>query len=206
MTKALAFPDLMNSYMSPAINAVVEKIETDLLSTYTLLTANAAVGTTAVPLTEAIVDSAETALFKAKVPMLDQKNLVLHADAYSVVRQLPRFSELDKIANGEAISTGQVGKLKDFKVFRSQFVAYTGGGPFTMQNIAFHRNAIGLVMRRLPSVISGTGAVVEYAELGGFGFRIVMSYNANTLSQKFTIDALYGYGVLRNNHGIVVRS
>lgn len=205
VTKALAFPDLLNTYMQPAINALAEKVETDLLATYASFTTNTPVGVGGTAVTEAVVDAAETALFKAKVAMLEQKNLVLHADSYAEVRQLPRFSEVDKIASGEAISLGQVGKLKDFKVFRSQFVAATGGGPVTRQNLAFHKNALGLVMRRLPNVIPGTGAVVEYGELGGFGFRIVMSYDANTLSQKFTIDALYGFGVLRNNHGIVVR-
>jgi hypothetical protein len=34
----------------------------------------------------------------------------------------------------------------------------------------------------------------------------VMSYQPNTLAQQFTVDVLYGVGVLRNNHGVVVRS
>ena len=41
-----------------------------------------------------------------------------------------------------------LGKLKDFFVFRTQFVAKTGSGPVTTNNVAFAKNAIGLVMRR----------------------------------------------------------
>ena len=74
------------------------------------------------------------------------------------------------------------------------------------QNVAFARNALGLVMRRLPQPLPGTGAIAEYGELGNFGMRVVMSYQPNTLAQQFTVDVLYGAGVLRNNHGVQVRS
>jgi hypothetical protein len=46
--------------------------------------------------------------------------------------------------------------------------------------------------------------VAEYAELGSFGLRIVMSYQPNTLAQQFTVDVLYGCGVLRNNFAVQV--
>jgi hypothetical protein len=101
---------------------------------------------------------------------------------------------------------GNVGKLKDFFVFRSQFVSKTGSGPVTTNNLAFSKDAIGLVMRRLPQPLPGTGAVAEYAELGNFGMRVVMSYQPNTLAQQFTVDVLYGAAVLRNSHGVQVRS
>jgi hypothetical protein len=62
------------------------------------------------------------------------------------------------------------------------------------------------VMRRLPQPLPGTGAVAEYAELGNFGMRVVMTYQPNTLAQQFTVDVLYGTGVLRNSFGIQVDS
>ena len=76
----------------------------------------------------------------------------------------------------------------------------------TTNNIAFAKDAIGLVMRRLPSPLPGTGAVAEYAELGNFGMRVLMSYQPDTLAQQFTVDVLYGCAVLRANHGVLVRS
>ena len=99
-----------------------------------------------------------------------------------------------------------MGKIKDFYVFRSQFVQKTGSSPVTTHNMAFTKNALGLVVRRLPQPLLGTGAIAEYAELGNFGMRVVMSYQPNTLAQQFTVDVLYGAGVLRNNHAVVVRS
>ena len=99
-----------------------------------------------------------------------------------------------------------VGKIKDFLVFRSQFVAKTGSSPVTTHNVALERDAIGLVIRRLPQPIPGTGAIAEYAELGSFGMRVIMSYQPNTLAQQFTVDVLYGSAVIRNGFGVQVNS
>ena len=42
--------------------------------------------------------------------------------------------------------------------------------------------------------------------MGNFGMRVVMTYQPNTLAQQFTVDILYGVGVLRNSFGVQVRS
>ncbi|MBI4904147.1 MAG: hypothetical protein HY820_10960 [Acidobacteria bacterium] len=208
VTKVLAVPDLLHLYMQPAVVALAEKIETDLLNVYSQFTANSPVGTGGVALTEAAVDSAETVLFSAKVPASQPKYLVVDANAYSALRQIARFSEYRTAGEAglRALVDGSVGKIKDFYVFRSQFVQKTGSVPVTTQNIAFAKDAIGLAVRRLPQPLPGTGGIAEYAELGNFGMRVVMSYQPNTLAQQFTVDVLYGVAVLRNNFGVIVRS
>src|SRR5208282_1834497 len=45
VTKVLAVPDLLQVYMQPAVVAIAESIETDLLSLYPLFTSNSPVGT-----------------------------------------------------------------------------------------------------------------------------------------------------------------
>jgi hypothetical protein len=208
VTKILAVPDLLKLYMQPAVVALAERIESDLLALYPQFTVNAAVGTAGTALTEAVVDAAETALFSTKVPASAPKYLVVDANSYSALRQIPRFSEYNSV--GEAglrvIVDGAVGKMKDFYIFRSQFVGKTGSSPVTTHNLAFTRDAIGLVVRRLPQPLPGTGAIAEYAELGNFGMRVTMSYQPNTLAQQFTVDVLYGTGVLRNNFAVQVNS
>jgi len=208
VTKILAVPDLLKLYMQPAVVALAEKIESDLLGLYPQFTANTAVGTGGSALTEATVDSAETALFSTKVPASASKYLVVDANAYSALRQIPRFSEYNTAGEAglRAIVDGAVGKMKDFYIFRSQFVAKTGSSPVTTHNLAFAKNAIGLVVRRLPQPLPGTGAIAEYAELGNFGMRVTMSYQPNTLAQQFTVDVLYGTGVLRNNFAVQVNT
>src|ERR1019366_8429549 len=124
----------------------------------------------------------------------EQKFIVVDAAAYSAWRQIPRFSEFQTAGDAGlmALIGGSVGKIKDFFVFRSQLVKKTGSSPVTTHNLAFTRDALGLVIRRLPQPLPGTGAIAEYAEFGNFGMRVVMSYQPNTLAQQFTVDILYG--------------
>jgi hypothetical protein len=208
VTKVLAVPDLLRIYMEPAVAAIAQKIETDLLNLYGQFTANTPVGTAGTPITETIIDAAETALFLAKIPPTEQKYFVVDAATYSAWRQIPRFSEFQTAGDAGvmAIVGGAVGKIKDFFVFRSQFVQKTGTTPVNTHNLAFTKSAMGLVIRRLPQPLPGTGAIAEYAELGNFGMRVVMSYQPNTLAQQFTVDVLYGCGVLRNAAGVQVNT
>ncbi|MDQ2843300.1 MAG: hypothetical protein M3Y72_20135 [Acidobacteriota bacterium] len=208
VTKALAYPELLKAYMQPAVIAIAERVEKDLLNLYSQFSANTPVGTVGTPVTEATIDAAETALFSAKVPASAPKYLVVDSNTYSQIRQIPRFSEY--YSSGEAglkaLVEGNVGKMKDFFIFRSQFVSTTGTASPNTHNLAFSKDALGLVVRRLPQPLPGTGAIAEYAEMGNFGLRIVMSYQPNTLAQQFTVDVLYGAGVLRNNFAVQVNS
>ncbi len=208
VTKVLAVPDLLRVYMQPAVIAIAEKIESDLLNLYAGFTANSPLGTAGTPITEALLDQAETALFQAKVPASDPKYLIVDSATYSAMRQIPRFSEFHTC--GEAglrtMIDGTIGKIKDFFVFRSQYVPKTGSSPLATHNLAFCKDALGLVIRRLPQPLPGTGAIAEYAEFGNFGMRVTMSYQPNTLAQQFTVDVLYGCAVLRNNFAVQVNS
>jgi len=208
VTKVLAVPDLLSLYMQPAMVALAERIESDLLATYSQFTANPNLGVGGSPITEAVIDNAETSLFNARVPASAPKYLVVSGETYSQMRQIARFSEYGSAGEAglRALIDGAVGKIKDFFVFRSQFVAKTGSAPVTTHNIGFTKNALGLVVRRLPQPLPGTGAIAEYAELGNFGLRVVMTYQPNTLAQQFTVDVLYGVGILRNNFGVHILS
>jgi hypothetical protein len=208
VTKVLAVPELLKLYMEPAVAAIAQRIETDLLGLYAGFTSNTPVGTAGVAITEATIDAAETALFLSKVPPAEQKYMVVDAATYSAWRQIPRFSEFQTAGDAglRSLVDGTVGKVKDFFVFRSQFVPKTGTSPVNTHNMAFTKNALGLVIRRLPRPLPGTGAIAEYAELGNFGMRVVMSYQPNTLAQQFTVDVLYGCAVLRNACGVQVNT
>src|SRR3954447_9953020 len=60
VTKVLAVPDLLRVYMQPAVVAIAEKIESDLLALYAGFSANTPLGTAGTPITEALLDQAET--------------------------------------------------------------------------------------------------------------------------------------------------
>src|SRR3954467_858106 len=60
VTKVLAVPDLLRIYMQPAVVAIAEKIESDLMNLYAGFSANTPLGTAGTPVTEALIDQAET--------------------------------------------------------------------------------------------------------------------------------------------------
>jgi hypothetical protein len=202
IAKILVQPDLLAMYLGSATQAVSERIETDIMKCYPLLTDNTDVGGNAA-VDEGKLDDAETALFLARVPIMEPKYAVVNAGTYSDVRQIPRFSENQTIGNpmaAGAIMQGSVGMIKNLNVIRSHFVQQTTG-PLT-HNIVFARDALALVTRRLPPVPPGLGAIVEYAEQGGFGMRIVMSYVHGVLGTQCSLDCLYGCGTLRPAFGV----
>ncbi|MGH9455442.1 MAG: P22 phage major capsid protein family protein, partial [Terriglobia bacterium] len=152
VTKVLAVPDLVKTYMNPAIIALATAIDTDLLSYYPLFTANTAVGTGSTVMDEVRIDLAETELFKSYVPSADQKFLVVSPGSFSAMRQVSRFTDYQTVGpTGQPASavTGQLagagplganGKIKDFLVFRSQFVPVASG---IYYNFAFAKDALG---------------------------------------------------------------
>ena len=203
VTKVIGHPQLLQMYMQPAVIALAERLETDIMQLYVNLTANSAVGTSNTVITESILDSAETALFNVKVPESAQKYLVVSGATYGDLRQISRFTEESTVGTGVPIASGMIGRIKNFYVIRSQYVQKVVN---TTYNMAFARDAFALVLRQLPKPFPGTGAVAEYAEMGNFGMRVVLSYAPNSLAQQFTVDLLYGIAVLRNIFGVQVLS
>src|SRR6202142_920421 len=136
VTKVLAVPDLLKVYMQPAVVAIAERIESDILNLYAGFSANTPLGTAGTPVTEATIDAAETALFQAQVPSSEPKYLVVDSNTYSAMRQIPRFSEFQKAGDAglKAMIDGTFGKIKDFFVFRSQYVQKTSGPPVNTHN------------------------------------------------------------------------
>jgi hypothetical protein len=218
VTKILAVPDLLKTYLEPSVIAIVESIEQSVANLYSNMTYNTAVGA-ASTVDESRIDSAESALFAAKVPPTQQKYLVVNTNTFGAMRQLSRFTEfqtagwaaggpggVNGIQTADMAGAGPMGangKVKDFLVFRSQFINKVSG---TTYNMAFARDGIFLAIRRLPMPIPGTGAIAQYAEMGNFGVRVVMSYAPNSLAQQFTVDCFYGCAIGRNNFTVQVQT
>lgn len=204
VTQLIAQPDLIKTYSESAVVALAEGIDEDIWSvSYPQLIANAAVGGASV-IDEARIDDAETALFNAKTPG-DSRNLVVSGTSYGKLRQIGRFSEMLTYGTGTPIASGQVLQVKGFNVFRTQKVPK----PSTVRyNLAFHKNAIALATRPLPAPPPGMGVVSQtvMSPAGNFGFRVLMSYDANGLGTKVTVDVLYGVGVPRPTYGVQVQT
>jgi hypothetical protein len=218
IARALASIDTLRMYMESSVISIAEQIETDCTSTYGQLNALTAVGSANTAITEATVDAAETSLFNAKIPQNEPKYLIVNGSTYSTLRQTSRFTEFQMTGPSGQPSpmiTGQLvgmtgangafsnGTLKGLGIFRSQYVQKVST---TTYNMCFHKNALALAMRTLPSPGDGFGVIVENTTFGGYGMQLVMSYDPTALQMRVTAHAFYGVGVLRNNFGLQVLS
>ncbi len=183
--KVLAVRICSGFICSPRVVAIAEKIETDLLNLYAGFTANTPLGTPATAVTEAFdrsggngAVSGKGSIQRAEVSGCRQQHVF--GDASD-----PAFQRVSKIPAKRACArlwTGTIEKVKDFFVFRSQYVPSTGTAPnSTTHNLAFCKDAIALVVRRLPQPLPGTGAIAEYAELGNFGMQSHDELSSRTL-------------------------
>ena len=206
----LAVPDLLKLYMQPAVVAIAESIETNLLNLYASFSANAPVGAGGVTITEATVDAAETALFAAKVPASANKYLVVDSATYSALRQIPRFSEFNTAGEAglRALVDGAVGKMKDFYFSTNGLVAGTtvpipyedyGGMPFydawtQSQFLATYGTAMATITTNTANPASYPNEVAFLPGLIGNFTNAVIGY-VRTSQPACRFEVLYPYDV-----------
>lgn len=69
-------------------------------------------------------------------------------------------------------------------------------GPAGEYNLAFHKNAIALVVRPLATPKAGTGALSAVANYNGLSMRTTITYDGNRQGHLVTLDLLCGIKVL----------
>lgn len=77
-------------------------------------------------------------------------------------------------------------------------------GPAGHYNLAFHRNAIALVVRPLALPREGTGARAANVNYRGLGIRAVITYDGKAQGHRVTLDLLCGIKVLEPLLGAVL--
>lgn len=79
-------------------------------------------------------------------------------------------------------------------------------GPAGAFNLAFHRNAIALVVRPLAQPRQGTGALSSVVNYNDLSMRATITYDGNKQGHLVTLDMLCGIEVLDPNLGGVIVS
>ncbi len=77
-------------------------------------------------------------------------------------------------------------------------------GPAGSYNLAFHKNAMTLVIRPLNPPQSGVGAKSATISHNGLTMRVTITYNGNSQGHLVTLDFLAGIKVLDTNLGAVL--
>lgn len=217
----LEIMDFDEQLLTPAMEAIAQKIDRDLLALRSEITQT--VGE--VPENEAgeefngyggeypwsdsrVLIEAGKVLTKANVPLMQRRAVVgPEMQARWVAEKAWRAA--NRAGSTEGLTEAQFGsRTSGFDPYMTQNVT-TPEGPFvegdtnTETGLAFHRTALALAVRPL-AVPRGASdaAIVDYK---GFGLRVVYDYDVSTKQDVISIDCLYGVKVLDADRAVRIR-
>jgi len=181
--------NLRGSYTKRAGYAIAKVIDDDLITkagTCFDCIDSTSVGNSSV-LDENDILLAKTLLDENDVPPED-RHLVVAPQQYNELLKIARFTEHRMLNNdGMPIQKGLLGTIHGFTVWMTQQLAATGTGTSdTINTLAFHRDAIALLMQMNP--------------------RVQANYIPEYLAWLVTIDTIYGMGCLRADFGFIIQN
>lgn len=205
-----SFMNLVTEFLDPAMLAIANEVDTDLLGLYTDLTTIPAISGAAL---DAAADwrnapsTARTRLNAAKAPTND-RYLVLSDDDEGLLGNLDLLTKVNESGTDRTLRNGEVGRLRGFDVFRASNVISTGS-PAVRHNIAFQRGCFAFVSRPMATATGMSPGAHQTNAIdpdAGLSVRITISYNAQLLTTQVTVDILYGVKTLDANLGVKLDS
>lgn len=206
----LKIADFARQLLNPAMEAISQKIDRDVLGFRSDITTE--VGTA----TGSLWNEPE-ALIQAGVE-LDVNN-VPAADRRVIAGPRTRGEWLkdDLLKRADASGTtaglrqGAIGQnVFGFDAYMSQNIGQpkaagdqVAGDPTTEVSVAFHRTAVALVTRQLELPMGAQNAAI--AGYKGFGIRVVFDYDAKFKKDMVSLDVLYGVKTLDAARAVLIK-
>lgn len=183
---------LQAEYTKKAGFALAENLDTNLLGLYTQFS-NADVGVYGTDITDAVIIAAIQALDEANAP-LEGRKFVVAPSQKAAIMALARFTEAAYIGTSQQPSRVVKGPDNRYlwgdvygtPVYYTNQVPTTAATPTQTHNILFQTEAIALGMQKSP--------------------RTQAQNRIDYLGTIVVVDQIYGYNILRADHGVEVRS
>jgi hypothetical protein len=177
--------ELRSEFTKAAAYAIVEAIDSDILTELKAGSTNTAVGTFGTPLVDAVILSAMVTLDTQKAPRTD-RTLAVDPFQHGQLLAIDKFVRYDALGTGTAIINGKVGTIYGFDVVMSQNLPYVVGTPDQHNGVAFHQDAVAIAHQLKP--------------------RTQAQYKQEYLGWLLTVDTVYGVKTLRGNFSVVIKS
>ncbi|MEU6342212.1 P22 phage major capsid protein family protein [Streptomyces sp. NPDC046977] len=209
----LKIEDFDEQLLGPAMEAIAQKIDRDLLALRDDITAEvgdiAAAGPPATYLwsdPRVLVEAGMTLDVK-KVPTTDRRVVTGPVTAAQWIAD-PTFHQADKRGSTEGLTEASLGRrVFGFDPYMTQNIAVPspqGSGISTTEvGIAFHRTALALAFRPLALPKGNPNAAI--ANYKGFGLRVIYGYDMDKKQDVVSIDCLYGTKVLDANRAVLIK-
>lgn len=208
----LNITDFGEQLLNPAMEAITQKIDRDLLALRDdisqevgVVGGNGGQNTFAWDNPRVAID-ARRVLTQNNVPSTER---YLIEGPVTVSKWLgdDLFNRADARGDTEGLREANLGRrVFGFDAYESQNIdvpAQTSGNSTTEVGIAFHRTALALVFRPLELPRGAqNAAIVNYK---GFGLRVVYDYDIDQKQDVVSIDCLYGTKVIDPNRAVLIK-
>lgn len=207
---ALKIEDFSEQLLNPALEAISQKIDQDVLKFRNDITqVVGASGSWTWDKPESLVD-AGVLLDIAKVPASERRVIVGPRTRGEWLKN-DLVKRADASGSTAGLREGSIGaNLWGFDAYMSQNIgqpkatgAQVTGDPTTEVDVAFHRTAVALVTRQLELPMGAANAFI--ANYKGFGIRVVIGYDQNKKKDIVSLDTLYGVKTLDANRAVLIK-
>ncbi|MEU6279737.1 P22 phage major capsid protein family protein [Streptomyces sp. NPDC047028] len=194
----LEIEDFGTQLLDPAMEAISQKIDTDLLALRDDIVQTVGTTTGRTPADPEILIDAGTKLNQAKVPTTERRAVIgpvangnwLDSDVLKLVNESGSTDALREAYLGR--------RLFGFDPYWTQHVSEPE------QGVAFHRTAFALVMRPLELPPGAQDAVIM--DYKGFSLRVVYDYDIKYKQTVVSVDCLYGTKTLDANRAVLLEA
>lgn len=211
---ATSMQDLRQEFLAPAIIPLATAVDDDIVAEFcaagsqdvdgnaVTAVADGTVGDGAAFNEDDIV-AAMYALNNSQCP-LDGRRLVLSSKHHADALKCDIFQQVSMSGAQSALRDATVGKAFGFETYMSQNVQVAADTDGTQQSLAFHRNAIALVVRPLAPIPTDLGARGYVASSGGLSIRVVEQYDQTYSGIIVKFEILYSVQLLDANLAKIV--
>ncbi|MEU4511772.1 P22 phage major capsid protein family protein [Nonomuraea wenchangensis] len=206
---SLQIQDFATQLLNPAMEAISQKIDRDLLALRDDVIQE--VGNGGLPnihtwdTPKSMID-ADRVLNERNVSP-SQRSVVIGPQMKAHWLSDPLFHQLDVRGDTDGLREASLGRrVFGFDAFSTQNIKVppqTTGNSKSEVGVAFHRTAFCLVMRPLVLPQGAANAVV--ANYKGFSLRVVMDYDIDLKQDVVSIDTLYGTKTLDPDRAVLVK-
>lgn len=207
---SLKIEDFATQLLNPALEAISQKIDQDVLTFRNDITqVVGASGTWTWDKPESLVD-AGVLLDIAKVPASERRAIVGPRTRGEWLKN-DLVKRADASGSTAGLREGSIGaNLWGFDAYMSQNIgqpeatgAQVAGDPTTEVDVAFHRTAVALVTRQLELPMGAANAFI--ANYKGFGIRVVIGYDQAKKKDVVSLDTLYGVKTLDASRAVLIK-
>lgn len=207
----LQIQDFNEQLLQPAMEAIAQKIDRDILAFRDDITQEVGDKTESTGTSKygwddpRVMTEAGMKLNQKNVPLSERRYVFgpITAAAYQADKL---FHEADKRGDTEGLIEAAIGRKFGFDNYMTQNItvpAQTAGNSTTEVGVAFHRTAVALVTRPLALPRGARNAAI--ASYKGFGLRVVYDYDIKLKQDVVSIDCLYGVKTLDADRACLVK-